>query len=75
MSNVEEPKVEVSIPKVLLGIYWGALGVAVFLSLKATASGTDGYAYLVGACFFGIVSRIIQAEYHHRENRRRHSPA
>lgn len=44
--------------------YWVALAVAGILLLVGLANGNHNLA--IAACFVGIVSRILQAEYHFR---------
>ncbi len=65
----EETKLEISVPRDLRAVYWGALGLGVLLMLLGF--GSKEYEYLIAACFLGIVSRIMQAEHHHRELKKR----
>lgn len=64
MPTIGEQKIEIRLPQGLPLIYWGALGLGGLLLL--IGFGSKEYGYLIAACFFGIVSRIIQAEHHAR---------
>lgn len=49
--------------------YWGALGLGAFLVLVSVVAGGERVLYLPAiGCFLGIVSRILQAEYHHKRS-------
>jgi hypothetical protein len=65
----DETKIEISVPRDLRAVYWGALGLGALLLLLGF--GSKEYGYLIAACFFGIASRIVQAEHHHRELEKR----
>jgi len=46
--------------------YWGLLA----LGLLFIMLGFNGnYGFLIGGCFFGIASRVLQAEYHYSHPR------
>jgi uncharacterized protein involved in cysteine biosynthesis len=64
MATTEEQKVEIRLPQDLRLVYWGILGVGGLLLL--VGFGSNSIAFLIAACFFGIVARIVQAEHHVR---------
>ena len=66
MSNPGEIKVDLSVPQVMKLAYWGLLA----LGLLFIMLGFNGnYGFLIGGCFFGIVSRVLQAEFHYSNSR------
>jgi len=44
--------------------YWGGLAVGVLLFLIGFFGRGEGIGFVAAACFLGIVSRVLQAEYH-----------
>jgi hypothetical protein len=64
VATTGEQKIEIRLPQGLQPVYWGILGVGGISLL--IGFGSNGIGYLVAACFFGIVARIIQAEHHVR---------
>ena len=64
MATTGEQKVEIRLPQDLQPVYWAILGVGGLLLLIGFGSNSVGF--LIAACFFGIVARIIQAEHHVR---------
>jgi hypothetical protein len=65
MSTPGEQKVEISLPQNLQPFYWGALALGALFVVVGLAS-QNGLGFMILGCFLGIVSRIIQAEQHHR---------
>ena len=65
MSTPAEQKLVISLPQTLQPLYWGALALGALFVLIGWGT-QNGIGYLIIGCFLGIVSRIIQAEHHHR---------
>jgi hypothetical protein len=65
MTTPAEQKIEISVPQGFHLLYWGVLIFGALFILIGWGS-ANGIGYMIVGCFLGIVSRIIQAEHHHR---------
>ena len=66
MSNPGEVKVDLSVPQVMKLAYWGLLALGLLFIMLGFGG---NYGFLIGGCFFGITSRVLQAEYHYSHPR------
>lgn len=65
MGNDRDVLVQIA-PQTALRIgSWGALAVGGLLFLTGFFGRGEGIGHVAAACFLGILSRVLQAEYHH----------
>jgi hypothetical protein len=50
-------------------LHWGILGLGALLVPIAFLGPVETYSFLITACFLGITSRIVQAEFHSRQSK------